>query len=128
MLCCETKEDRSLVFASDVGTRAIAGSGGWIDDYIVRYDQMNEEQAKLLEQIESGITIFEPFYRRSKELLEFQQLVETLLELEAEKLIGRVWTQQQHISGVDYYDVAVVYSGMRDEGSARSGRVASDIG
>ena len=70
----------------------------------------------LLTQIDSGITIFEPFRRTSAELVEFQETVRRLQELEQLGLVRRVFTQQRNIAGQDYYDLAMVQGGMTDEG------------
>ena len=70
----------------------------------------------LLTQIDSGITIFEPFRRTSAELVAFQATVRRLQELEQLGLVRRVFTQVRNIAGQDYFDLAMVQGGMTAEG------------
>ena len=77
---------------------------------------MTSAYLHLLEQIASGVVIFEPFYRRGRELLEFQATVERLLEMHQLGLVQQVWTQQREIAGTEYYDMAVVRGGLTTEG------------
>ena len=78
---------------------------------------MTSAYLHLLEQIASGIVIFEPLYRRGRELLEFQATVERLLEMHQLGLVHQVWTQQREIAGTEYYDMAVVRGGLTPEGA-----------
>ena len=77
---------------------------------------MSSSYLQLLEQIASGIVIFEPLSRRGRELLEFQALVERLLEMHQLGLVHQVWTQKREIAGTEYYDMAVVHGGLTAEG------------
>ncbi len=77
---------------------------------------MTSAYLQLLEQIASGIVIYEPFYRRGHELLEFQALVERLLKMHQLGLVHQVWTQKREIAGTEYYDMAVVRGGLTAEG------------
>ena len=77
---------------------------------------MTSAYLQLLEQIAAGVIIFEPFYRRGHELLEFQATVERLLEMHQLGLVQQVWTQQREIAGTEYYDMAVVRGGLTEEG------------
>ncbi len=70
----------------------------------------------LLKQIDSGISIFEPFRRTSTEMVEFQETVRRLQELEQLGLVRRVFTQVRNIAGQDYFDLAMVQGGMTAEG------------
>ena len=58
----------------------------------------------LLEQLASGIYIFEPFYRRERELQEFQTTVERLLEMKELVLVHYLWLQKREIAGYEYLD------------------------
>ena len=77
---------------------------------------MTSAYLHLLEQIASGIVIFEPLYRRGRELLEFQATVERLLEMHQLGLVHQVWTQKREIAGTEYYDMAVVRGGLTTGG------------
>ena len=77
---------------------------------------IDEASLKLLRQVDAGIIIFEPFRRRSPELLEFQLMVKRLLNLEKQGLVGRCITQEQEIAGQTYYDLCMVYTGITNEG------------
>ena len=77
---------------------------------------MDERKAKLLEQIADGVTIHEPLYRRSKEMMEFQETARLMLELSDEGLIGRCYTQVHEIAGVEYYDMVMTYTGITEKG------------
>jgi hypothetical protein len=70
----------------------------------------------LLQQIASGITIYEPYPRTSQALVEFQDLVHRLQEMERLGLVTRVWTQVRQIAGSEYYDMAMVTRGLTEEG------------
>ncbi len=71
---------------------------------------------KLLEQIASGVTIYEPYPRTSQALVEFQDLVHRLQEMERSGLVTMVWTQVRQIAGSEYYDMAMVTRGLTEEG------------
>ena len=77
---------------------------------------MDAEKLKLLKQIADGVTIHEPYYRRAKELMEFQETARLMLELSEEGLIGRCYTQVHEIAGVEYYDMAMTYTGITEKG------------
>ncbi len=77
---------------------------------------MTSAYLDLLEQIAAGIVIFEPFYRRGRELLEFQATVERLPEMHQLGLVRQVWRQRREIAGTQYYDMAVVRGGLTTEG------------
>lgn len=77
---------------------------------------MNEKRLKLLQQMADGIIIFEPFYRRSKEMMEFQEMAEELLQMSREGLIGRCYTQEHEIAGQSYIDQVVIYEGLTGKG------------
>ena len=77
---------------------------------------MTSTYLHLLEQIAAGIVIFEPLYRRGRELLEFQATVERLLEMHQLGLVHQVWTQKREVAGTEYYDMAVVRGGFTAEG------------
>ena len=70
----------------------------------------------LLEQLASGVYIFEPFYRSGRELQEFQTTVERLQEMKELGLVQYIWTQKREIAGCEYYDMAVVRGGLTEEG------------
>ena len=70
----------------------------------------------LLEQLASGIYIFEPFYRHRRELQEFQTTVERLLEMKELGMVHYLWLQKREIAGCEYYDMVVVRGGLTDEG------------
>ena len=78
--------------------------------------QTSSRLIDLLTQIDSGITIFEPFRRTSAEMAEFQETVRRLQELEQLGLVRRVFTQTRNIAGQDYYDLAMAQGGMTAEG------------
>ena len=62
----------------------------------------------LLQQIASGVTIYEPYPRTSQALVEFQDLVHRLQEMERLGLVTKVWTQTKESGGSEYYDMAMV--------------------
>jgi hypothetical protein len=70
----------------------------------------------LLEQIASGIQIFEPYFRHGYDLEGFQDLVHRLKEMEHLGLVGRVWTQVRESGGKEYYNLAMVTNGLTNEG------------
>ena len=70
---------------------------------------------ELLQQIEAGITIYEPLGRTGRELAEFQDTAHRLLELERQGLIERLITEVREIAGTEYFDVVMV-SGLTAEG------------
>ena len=78
--------------------------------------RMDERKVKLLKQIADGVTIHEPFYRRGKEMMEFQETARLMLELSEEGLIGKCYTQVYEIAGVEYYDMVMTYTGITEKG------------
>lgn len=70
----------------------------------------------LLQQIASGICIFEPFRRTGREMMEFQDMAHRLLEMERLGLIRRTFTQVREIAGTQYYDLVMVQGGLTTEG------------
>lgn len=70
----------------------------------------------LLQQIASGIVIFEPFKRSPLEIQQFQDTVYRLLEMERLGLIMRTFTQKREIAGVEYCDLVMVQGGLTIEG------------
>ena len=70
----------------------------------------------LLQQIASGVTIYEPYPRTSQALVEFQDLVHRLQEMERLGWVTKVWTQVRQIAGSEYYDMAMVTRGLTEEG------------
>jgi len=66
------------------------------------------QRGRSFTQIDSGITIFEPFHRTSAEMVAFQETVQRLQELFQLGLMRRVFTQVHNIAGQDYYDLAMV--------------------
>ena len=77
---------------------------------------MTSADLHLLEQIASGVVIFEPFSRRGRQLLEFQATVARLLEMHQQGFVRQVWTQKGEIAGTEYYDLAIVRGGLTEEG------------
>ena len=71
---------------------------------------------RLLKQIASGITIYEPYPRTSQALVEFQDTVARLQEMERLGLVTHVWTQVREIAGTQYYDMAMVTRGLTEDG------------
>ena len=57
----------------------------------------------LLQQIASGISIFEPLGRTGREIAAFQETAHRLLEMERLGLIGRVCTEVREIAGTEFY-------------------------
>jgi hypothetical protein len=70
----------------------------------------------LLEQVASGISIFEPFYRTPDAMQEYQDLVHRLQEMERCGLIGRLWTEVRETAGVEHYISVMVIGGLTSEG------------
>ena len=70
----------------------------------------------LLQQIAAGIVIFEPFHRSARDLREFHDTVQRLLEMERLGLIKRTFTQKRVIAGVEYCDLVMVQGGLTAEG------------
>ena len=70
----------------------------------------------LLQRIADGVTIYEPYSRNARAMLEFQDTVARLQEMEREGLVRRVWTQMREIAGSQYYDMAMVQGGLTAEG------------
>jgi len=70
----------------------------------------------LLEQIASGILIFEPYFRHGYDLEGFQDLVHRLKEMEQLGLVGRVWTQVRESGGREHYNLAMVTGGLTADG------------
>ena len=77
---------------------------------------MTSAYLQLLEQIASGVLIFEPLYRRGRESPEFQATVERLPEMHQLGLVRQLWRQRREIAGTQYYDMAVVRGGLTAEG------------
>lgn len=70
----------------------------------------------LLKQIDEGIQIFEPFRRTSRDMMEFQDTVQRILEMEREGLIRRTFVQKREIAGAEYCDLIMVQGGLTAEG------------
>jgi len=77
---------------------------------------MNSPIIELLAQIASGISIFEPFRRTGREMLEFQETVHRLQEMEAQGLISRLFLQKREIAGQSFCDLVMVTNGLTEEG------------
>jgi len=77
---------------------------------------MKSEIIKLLEQIESGISIFEPYHRKASDMVEFQHTVECLFEMKRLGLIRHAYTEKHVIAGREYCDLISVPGGMTEEG------------
>ena len=70
----------------------------------------------LLQQIDSGITIYEPLHRTARDMIEFQDTASRLLEMERLGLTSRVFTQVCDIAGSEYYDFVMVRGRLTAEG------------
>ena len=70
----------------------------------------------LLQQIASGVTIYEPFRRTTEELEKFQDTVDRLKETERLGLIRRLFTQTRTDSDGEHVDLAMVQGGLTPEG------------
>ena len=79
---------------------------------------MERQKIALLDQINSGICIFEPARRRSKDVVEFQETARHLLELEKAGLIGKCVVREAEIAGISYFDMLYVCHGLTGAGQA----------
>ena len=77
--------------------------------------QLQSPFLDLLKQIESGVTIFEPFGRTPEKLREFDDMVARLQEMERLGLIKRLSTQMRSSSGGERIDFVMIGGGLTEE-------------
>ncbi len=69
----------------------------------------------LLKQIDSGVTIFEPFGRTPEKLCEFEDTVARLQEMERLGLIRQLFTQTRTSFGEEQINLMMVVGGLTEE-------------
>lgn len=70
----------------------------------------------LLNQIDDGVVIFEPFRRTAEGMSEFQDTVHRLREMERLGLVGKLFLQTRVNREGEYVDLVMVQNGFTDEG------------
>ncbi|MBA3715264.1 MAG: hypothetical protein H0W76_22860 [Pyrinomonadaceae bacterium] len=77
--------------------------------------QLHSPFLDLLKQIESGVTIFQPFGRTPEKLREFDDTVARLKEMEQLGLIRQLFTQARTSFGEEQVNLVMVVGGLTEE-------------
>lgn len=70
----------------------------------------------LLQQIDSGVSIFEPFLRTPEKLAEFDDTVERLREMERLGFVRQLFVQTRTHQGQERVEMVMVVGGLTEEG------------
>jgi len=77
--------------------------------------QLHSPFLDLLKQIESGVTIFEPFGRTPEKLREFDDTVARLREMERLGLIRQLFAQTHTSFGEEQINLVMITGGLTEE-------------